>query len=136
MANLNSNQFSYNDMSLRLGTQVLFGATGIEVEFGYEHEEVRGKGGKAQAINEKNFSVSGTLSMLQGDLEALIAQHGINYQKKYFQLVWALQNDEGDLKTHIIVGIKLGKTKMALKSGDAFMPIDIPFMALDIKLNQ
>lgn len=136
MANLNSNQFSYNDMSLRLGTQILFGATGIEVEFGYEHEEVRGKGGKAQAINEKNFAVSGSISMLQGDLEALIEQYGTNYQKKYFQLVWSLSNDEGDLKTHIIVGIKLGKTKMALKAGDAFMPIDIPFMALDIKLNQ
>lgn len=133
---MNSNQFSYNDISLRLGGQVLFGATGIDVEFGYEHEEVRGKGGKAQAINEKNFAVSGTLSMLQGDFESIVEQYGTTYQKKYFQLVWNFDDGSGNLKTHIITGLKLGKVKMALKSGDAFMPIDIPFIALDIKLNQ
>jgi hypothetical protein len=136
MPTLNSNKFSYNDMTVRLGGQVLFDATGLEVEFGYEHEEVRGKGGKAQAINEKNFGVSGTLSMLQGDFEAIVEQYGTGYQKKYFQITWNFQDDNGSLKTHIIVGLKLGKTKLALKNGDAFMQIDIPFLALDIKLNQ
>lgn len=136
MATLKSSQFSYNDMSLRLGGEQLLGATGIEVEFGYEHEQLRGKGGKAQAINEKNFEVTGTLSMLQGDFEAIVAQYGTNYQRKYFQLVWNLEDADGNMKTHIVVGLKLGKTKMALKNGDAFMQIDIPFMALDIKLNQ
>ena len=134
---LNSEQYSYNDISIILGGRVLNQATGIEVEFGYEHEIVRGKGGKAQAINQKNHEVGGTVSMLQSEFEAIINTYGENYQKQYFDVVWHFSPDGGtEHRTHLIKGLKLGKVKMGLKQGDAFMTIDVPFMALDIKLNQ
>lgn len=133
---MNSEQYSYNDISINIGGRLLNAATGIEVEAGYEHEVIRGKGGKAQAINEKNHEVTGTVSMLQSDFEALVDSYGDAYQKKYFDIIWHFSPDSGsDHRTHLVKGVKLGKVKMALKQGDAFMPIDIPFLALDFKQN-
>jgi hypothetical protein len=134
---LTSEQYAYNDITIVMGGRVLNQATGIEVEFGYEHEIGRGKGGKAQFINEKNHEVTGTISLLQSEVEALIETYGEDYQKQYLDVIWNFSPNNGiQHRTHVIKGVKLGKIKMGLKQGDAYMSIDVPFKALDIKLNQ
>lgn len=132
---LDSKHYSWNDTTLFIGTKDMGGVTKIEVEFGWDQEGVQGKGGKLQAINETNFGVSGTIGLLQADLEAIFDTYGENYQKQYFDIVWNFTG-EGDVapRTHTIKRAKLGKVKMGIAKGDAFMEVDVPFMALDIKL--
>ena len=75
--------------------------------------------------------------MLQSEVEAIINTYGEDYQKQYFDIIWNFSPDGGvEHRTHVIKSAKLGKIKMGLKQGDGFMNVDIPFMALDIKLNQ
>lgn len=134
---IRSEQFKWNDITIVMGGRVLDGCEGIEVESGYEHEEIRAKGGKAQAINQKNYSCSGTLKLLQSEVEAIYNMWGENYQGVYLDITWNFDPEgEGlDIRTHQVKYAKLGKIKMAMNQGDSHMKIDVPFMALEFKMN-
>lgn len=137
MALIRSEQYDWNSISVVFGGRVLDGCSGIEVEFGYEHEAIRAKGGKAQAINQKNFDCSGTLKLLQSEVEAIIETYGENYQKEYFDITWNF-TPEGDalaIRTHQIKHAKLGKLKMGMNNGDSHMTVDVQFMALEFNMN-
>lgn len=133
---LKSDQYSWNDISIVIGGRVLTGITSVEVEYGWEHEKYFGKGGKAQGINEKNFECSGTIKLLQSEVEALEDTYGVDLQRQYFDIIWNFtgKNDVAP-RSHNVKYAKFGKIKKGIKQGDAFMEIDVPFMALDFKPN-
>ncbi len=136
MAVVRSEQYAWNDITLSVGGRILYQATKIEVEYGYEHETGFAKGGFGQFINEKNFTVSGSLELLQSEVEALEESYGKDLQRTYFDITWTF-DARGDLnlRTHVVKHFKFGKIKKALGNSDAFMKVSIPFMALDIDLN-
>lgn len=134
---LSSEQYGWNDVNVVVGGRSLFGLRGVNVEFGYEHEEIRASGAKAHSINEKNFSVSGSIKVLQSEFEAFVESFGAKYQKQYFDIVWNFSPKGSiDINTHMIKNCKFGKSKMELNQGDAMMEIELPFMALDIEMNK
>ncbi len=135
MALYTSEQYSFNDITVVVGGRILNGCTGIEIEFGYEHEVIRGKGAKGQAINQKNFDASGTLKLLQSEVEAIFDTWGVDYQKQYVEITWNFSADGGTLRTHQVKMAKLGKIKLALNQGDSHMVVDVPFAALDVQLD-
>lgn len=135
MALYTSEQYSFNDITVVMGGRILEGCKGIKFEFGYEQEVIRGKGAKGQAINEKDFDVSGTLKLLQSEVEAIFDTWGKRYQKEYLDITWHFGEDAVIHRTHQIKMAKLGKLNLELNSGDSHMVIDVPFMALDVELN-
>ena len=134
---MSSDEYGYNDISIIFGGRVLNTLQGIKVESGWEHDGHRTKGGKFGGINETNFDVSGSFKILQSDLIAMENSYGDKLQKTYFDIIWnfAASASSTSIKTNRIKRLKLGKIPEEFNQGDAFMEIEIPFIACDYKKN-
>lgn len=130
---LDSEQYSFNDITLIFGGRTINTLNGVKVTHGWEHVKGRGKGGKAQFINETAHDVEGSFKILQSDYEAMVNTYGDKLQKTYFDLIWVFVVEGGIPRTHVVRKLKIGKIDLELNQGDGFMEIEIPFMALDFK---
>lgn len=114
----------------------------LEVEYDVEAEkkQIYGRGKKVKGIQNGNEKPTGTLTLGQSELEALIAQaQKTNRLAKVTDISFDIQvhylNATGQLVKDRILGATFTKQPKMLKQGDVDMQVKLPFLATDILYN-
>jgi len=133
-----SKQYSWNDISVAIGGQVLEGVTDIEYTRKQEKDLLRGRGNKAHGITKGNIDVEGKMTLWQSLIEEMIAEApNKDILKLEFDIIWSfVPEDGGTTVTDIIKTVQIKEYKKGMKQGDKNMLVELPFMALDVLSQQ
>ena len=128
-----SREYEFADLTFVLGGKDITGFRGIKYTSKQEKEAVYGKGNEPLKIQKGNRSYEGELTILQSELETLIAN---STDKSVLSLqldaVVAYGNpSNGDvLITDVLQGIQFTDESKEFKQGDKFGEIKLPFIFL------
>ncbi|HON52200.1 MAG TPA: hypothetical protein P5243_05335 [Bacteroidales bacterium] len=127
-----SREYEFADLTLVLGGKDITGFRGIKYTVKQEKEVVYGKGNEPLKIQKGNKSYEGELTLLQSELETLIANGGGSVLDLQVDAVVAYGNpSKGDaLITDVIQGIQFTEEAKELKQGQKYMEITLPFIYL------
>ena len=131
----NSAEYAWVDFTAVAGGRILSGIRGIKYGEKIEREYLYAKGNRPWAIQDKNISFEGELTLLQSELEAFIKSSN---NKSILSitldtLTCSYAPADGQLVTDQLRHVKFMESIKELKQGDAFMEITIPIMFLDLK---
>lgn len=133
----NSKEYEWADVSVVMAGRSVTGIRGIEYSSSQEKEALYAKGNKPHGIQRGNKSYSGTITLLQSELEALSEAAGGDALDATFNVVVCYGNPmKGDtIKTDLLAGVEITEIPKGLKQGDKFMEIALPVIMLDVKQN-
>jgi len=129
-------EYTFADVTIMVGGQLLTRATGVEYKITQTKTEIYGKSNTPVAIQRGQLKTSGTLNLLQSELETLTAlTPGHNLLNLHLDAVVSYGNPEnGDvIKTDVIHGIEFTEVGKTLKNSDSNMNVDLPFIALSVE---
>lgn len=133
----NSKEYSWSNIEIVMLGRPVTGIRGVTYKASQEKEVIYGRGNKPRAIQHGNKSYEGTLSILQSELEALLVAAGKGKDLTdipAFDIVVAyVPNTPGEIITDIVKNVEFTEIEKALKQGDKFMEIELPFIALGIE---
>lgn len=120
-----------------IGGSVLTGARGIGYESSQDKELIYGKGNLPQAIGRGNKSFQGEITVLQTDLETLIAVAPNNDLNDHrgLGIVVSYQKENGDVVTDSLVGVEFNNVNKNFKQADKFMEVSLPIIFLKVNYN-
>lgn len=133
-----SRQYEFADMALILAERDVTGFRGVKYTEKIEREALFAKGRHAHSIQSGNVTVEGEFTMLQSELEALlIAGNGSLINIKGLNATVAYGNiaDGDPMITDVLEGIYFTQSEKAMKQGDKFMEVTVPFVALRVRHN-
>lgn len=128
-----SREYEYSDMTFVLGGKDLVGFRGIKYTTKQEKEPVYGKGKEPLKIQKGNKSHDGELTLLQSELETLIANSpdGSILSLQLDAVVAYGNPSNGDtLITDVLQGLQFTEESKEMKQGDKFMEVKLPFIFL------
>lgn len=133
-----SRQYEFADLQLIVGGRDLTAFRGIQYNEKIEREPVYGKGRRPLSIQSGNYSVEGTLTLLQSELETLIAaapnRSVLNLNLDAVVAYGGnLEGGAGTIIVDRVVGIRFTEAPKELKQGDKFMEVALPFVALAVQ---
>lgn len=133
----NSKEYEWADVSAIIAGRPVTGLRGVEYKSSQEKEPLYAKGNKPHGIQRGNKSYSGTITLLQSELEALEEAAGGDALDARFNIVVSYGNPtNGDvIKTDLLVGVEITEVPKGLKQGDKFMEVALPVIMLDVKKN-
>lgn len=134
MKRISSRTYSWSQTEIRVMGLLMVEIIGIEWDETQEMEFVYGKGSDPLDIAEGNVQITGTLTLLQGDLEALqdISPDGKLYKLKDVDIQCAFVKDEitSEIVRYSLTGVRFQGSPKSLKQNDKRMEVACPFMAL------
>ena len=128
-----SRQYEFADVTLVLGGKDITGIRGIKYSKKQEKEVLYGKGNQPHSIQKGNISYEGELTLMQGELETLIASSSdASVLSLQLDAVVCYGNPaNGDtMITDVLQGIQFTEENKELKQGDKFMDVTLPFIFL------
>mgnify|MGYP003435856603 CR=1 FL=1 len=128
-----SRQYEFADVTLVLGGKDITGIRGIKYSKKQEKEVLYGKGNQPHSIQKGNISYEGELTLMQGELETLIASSSdASVLSLQLDAVVCYGNPaNGDtMITDVLQGIQFTEENKELKQGDKFMEVTLPFIFL------
>lgn len=128
-----SREYEFADMTFVAGGKDIVGFRGIKYTTKQEKEPVYGKGNKPLKIQKGNISYEGEASILQSELETLIANSndGSILSLQLDAIVAYGNPSNGDvLITDVLQGIQFTEETKEMKQGDKFMEVKLPFIFL------
>ncbi len=130
-----SKEYAWVDLTAVAGGRILGGIRGIKYGEKIEREYLYAKGNRPWAIQDKNITYEGELTLLQSELEAFIKSSGNAsiLSITLDTLTCSYASKEGELVTDQLKDIKFMESMKELKQGDAFMEVTIPIMFLELK---
>lgn len=133
-------QYGWKDVSVVVLGRRIEGITNIEVNRRVTKERQYGRGNQTQAILSGNEEISGTLTLLQDELDAInravkLVNPNLDLTKVAFDAVINYENAEGQATTDVVVGMQVEEYNKALSQGDTHMQIELPFMATALREN-
>lgn len=131
-------QNAWKDLSVVMLGRTIEGITAVSYKRTVTKEHVFGRGNKSQGIVSGNEEVSGSLTLLQDEHEALVAAAnaaGVTLNDVSFDIVHSYENDAGTITTDIVVGAQFTEYEKSLEQGATQMRIELPYMALDLREN-
>ena len=137
MALINGRQYEFADLMLILGGVDITGFRGISYTEKVEKEPVYGKGRYPHSIQRGNYSVEGSIKLLQSEYEKLIIS---SPTRSVLGLVLEavvtyggnIEEGAGVITTDIISGLQFTEAPKSLDQADKFMEIELPFIALRV----
>ena len=129
----NSREYEYADITLVLGGKDITGIRGLAYSAEQAKEAIYGKGSEPVSIQKGNRSYSGTLTLLQSELETLIlnSKDASILSLQLDAVVCYGNPGNGDVMiTDVLQGVQFTKEPKGLKQGDKFMEIALPFIFL------
>jgi hypothetical protein len=140
MALINGREYEFADLALLLGGVDITGFRGISYTEKIDKEPLYGKGRYAHSIQRGNYSVEGSIKILQSEYETLIAG---SPRRSVLDLVvdavvsygGNMEEGAGTITNDVITGMQFTEAPKSLDQGDKFMEIELPFIALRI-INQ
>jgi hypothetical protein len=135
----NSKEYSWSNVEIVMLGRPVTGIRGVTYKASQEKEVIFGRGNKPRAIQHGNKSFECSVTLLQSELEALVAAAGKGKNLTdipAFDIVVAYVPDlPGDIITDIIKNVEFTEVEKTFKQGDKFMEIELPAIALDIDYN-
>ncbi len=133
----NSREYEYADISVSAGGIDLVKLRAIKHKKKVEQEAVYGKGREPISIQRGNSAYEGEFAVLKGDLDLLEDAAGGDLTTARFDILVSYGNpSNGDvMRTNKISGVAVGEVEEAMKQGDKFQEVTLPFLALGIKKN-
>jgi len=131
----NSREYEWADLTLILGGRDVTGIRAIKYAEKIEREAVYAKGRDAHSIQSGNSAVTGEVTMLQSEYEALVTSGKGSIMSLSLDALVAFGNPlnlDAIVKDRI-VGLRFTETSKELKQGDKFMEITLPFVALRVQ---
>ena len=131
----NSRQYQWSDLTLELGGRILTGFRGLKYTTKQEKEALFGKGNRAQSIQRGNIAHEGEITMLQSELETLIAAGNGSILDLHLDgtAVYGDPANGDQIITDKLLGIEFTEEPKELKQGDKQMEVTLPFICLDIR---
>ncbi|MEO0625565.1 MAG: hypothetical protein AAFY91_01160 [Bacteroidota bacterium] len=128
-------QAGWKDITVVLLGRNVAGLTNIKYKRKVTKERQYGRGNQAQFILSGNEEISGTITILQDELEALVeaidtANPTAKITDVSFDIVVNYENDQGVATTDIVRGAQLEEYEKGMTQGDTHMKIEMPFMAV------
>lgn len=131
-----SEQYTWSDLSVQIGSRVLAGLRGITYSEKQEMEYVYGKGNRPLAVQEGNINYEGEIKILQNELELLIEQAPNGRIQALRDMQITVTYNQGEtLVTDILTGVRFTEMAKNLDQGTKFMEVALPIMFLGLKLN-
>ncbi len=139
MAVINGRQYEFADLTLILGGRDVCGFRGIKYSEKQEKEAIYGKGNKPLSIQKGNISYEGEITLLQSEVETLIALGksttgrasimGLNLEAT---VCYGNPLNGDAMITDRIYNLQFTESTKELKQGDKNMEITLPFVCTDI----
>jgi hypothetical protein len=131
----NSREYEWADITLILGGRDVTGIQAVKYAEKMEREPIYAKGRDAHSIQSGNSAVTGEITMLQSEYEALVVSGKGSIMSLSLDALVAFGNPlnlDAIVKDRI-VGIRFTESSKEIKQGDKFMAITLPFVALRIQ---
>ena len=134
----NSREYEWSDVSVVAAGRMITGIRGVSYTSSQEKEALYGKGNKPRGIQHGNYAYDGKLSLLQSELDALqtaCKNAGTSILEVRLNLVVVYGNpSKGDiLHTDVLENVEFTEVGKAMKQGDKFMEVELPFIFLNKK---
>ena len=129
----NSREYEYADVTVLVGGKDLTGLRGVKYSVKQEKELIYGKGNLPHSIQRGNKSFEGQITVLQSELETLIANSpDQDLMELQFDTVVSYGNpSNGDVMiTDKLIGCQITGYDKELKQGDKFMEVSLPIIFL------
>lgn len=136
---INRREYAWGDLQVWLWGQMVGGLTGIEYTTKKEKEALYGAGRSPRGIQHKRREYSGTLTIMQSELQALNRSARANGYKDIldvdFDIVVVYLSAEGVVTTDKICVASISEIPAGMKEGDAKSEHALPYVAMDIRYN-
>lgn len=133
----NSREYQYSDISVSVGGIDIVTLRAIKAKKKVEQEAIYGKGREPLSIQTGNSSYEGEFVCMKSDLDKLEDAAGGDITTARFDILVHYGNpSQGDvMRTNKIFGVAVGEIEEAMKQGDKFQEVTLPFLALGIVKN-
>ena len=133
----NSREYEWSDVQVVLANRNVSGLRGISYSSSQEKEALYAKGNKPHSIQRGNVSYSGSIRLLQSELEALQAAAGGSVLDITTDVVVSYGDpSKGDvIRTDLIRGVEFTEEPKSINQNDKFMEIELSFIAIDVVNN-
>ena len=131
----NSREYEWSDVTVVLSNRDVIGIRGIKYKETIEREALYAKGKMPHSIQGGNISFEGEITVLQSELEALIAAGKgsiLRLKGLTANISYGDPLDGDSLITDRVEGIYFTESEKSLTQGDKNMEITLPFIALNV----
>lgn len=132
--NFNSREHEWSDVNVVMAGRSVTGIRGISYTSSQEKEALYGKGNKPHSIQRGNKSYTGSIRLLQSELEALERAAGGDALDARFNVIVSYGNpSKGDVvHTDLLKACEITEIPKSLNQNDKFMEIELPIVMLDV----
>ena len=133
----NSREYEWSDVQVVLANRNVTGLRGISYSSSQEKEALYAKGNKPHSIQRGNVSYSGSIRLLQSELEALQVAAGGSVLDVNTDIVVSYGDpSKGDvIHTDLVRGVEFTEEPKSINQNDKFMEIELSFIAIDVVNN-
>jgi hypothetical protein len=134
----NSKEYSWADLEIVVFGRKLKGARAVEYKTSKEKEPVYGAGDEPHGIQHGNKSYSGTLTVLQSELEAmtrLARENGFDdiTDIEFDVVVAYVPKSGGPIVSDVVKFASISEIPKGMRQNDKFQEIAMPFIALGVQ---
>ncbi|MGA0556535.1 hypothetical protein ACO2Q8_07790 [Larkinella sp. VNQ87] len=136
MANfqMDTRLYAWSETEIRVAGNMVVGVVNCQWKADQEKEEIYGKGTEPLAIKSGNSKYSGTLTLLQNELEKLLDQFSdangnVNFIPP-FEVQISFANDRDQIVTYKLAGCQFNSQEMNAEQNMKKMEVPLPFMYL------
>ena len=135
----NSTEFGWKDMTITAMGRTFERIEEVEYDVEEDKKYIYGRGKKVRGIQGGNEKPSGSITLGQSEVEAMIAKaQETNINAKLTDIVFDVQIHylKGtDLVRDRLIGVEFTKQPKGMKQGDSDMKIKLPIMFMDVQYN-
>ena len=132
---VNGRTYSWSDITVNILGNPVSGITSVTYEEKQEMENVYGAGDMPVARGYGKVEVTGSVSLLVDEVEALMANapSGRLQEIPEFDIVVAYETDKGEVKTHTLKNCRFKGNKREAKAGDMKMEVSMDLLVSHVE---
>lgn len=134
---VNGKEYAWGRIEVRVDGIKPAGCRGIDYSDDEAMDYARGQGSRPLGIQRGDITYSGTLRLLQYELDALVRRSptGRIQDLPAATIAISYTNDAGDIVVDLLTGVKFMRLNKGLNSGDLTGEKEVPFLFMDLRLN-
>lgn len=138
MSTYNSKQYNWDDYTIVYGSRIIEGVTGNEWTIKQEKDLLYGRGNKPHQIIRGNKSGEGKVKLWQSEVERMIADAPNNdiFNLRFNITEAFVPKDGGQTVINIIKDVEITEMPRSFNQGDKNQIIELPYIFLDVALQQ
>lgn len=134
---MDTREYEWSDIGVVMAGRNVTKFRNISYTESQEKEALYAKGDKPHGIQRGNKAFSGTVTLLQSELDAIDTAAGGDLLDARMNIIVSYGNpSKGDvIKTDLISSLEFTDVSKGMAQNDKFAEIELPFIALDIRRN-